>query len=145
MLNFINVSFCLICRFHSFDNDESCSQVVFSKGHTARNGRQTKRSVDTNFEICTVFYDRNQGLNQKTMTFIGSEYALSPKNPSSSIASIPEIFVFLWFKNYKGIYIFIRFATFNKKEHHKTTFLAKMACLLLNYGRREMSQKGLCN
>ena len=113
MLNFIKVGFCLICRFHSFDNGESCSQVVFSKGHTARNGRQTKRSVDTNFEICTVFYDRNQGLNQKTMTFIGSEYALSPKNPSSSIASIPEIFVFLWFKNYKGIYIFIRFATFN--------------------------------
>ena len=119
MLNFINVSFCLICRFHSFDNGESCSQVVFSKGHTARNGRQTKRSVDTNFEICTVFYDRNQGLNQKTMTFIGSEYALSPKNPSSSIASIPEIFVFLWFKNYKGIYIFIRFATFNKKTPQK--------------------------
>ena len=145
MLNFINVSFCLICRFHSFDNGESCSQVVFSKGHTARNGRQTKRSVDTNFEICTVFYDRNQGFNQKTMTFIGSEYALSPKNPSSSIASIPEIFVFLWFKNYKGIYIFIRFATFNKKKHHITTFLAKMACLLLNYGRREMSQKGLSN
>ena len=73
MLNFVNVGFCLICRFHSFDNSESRSQIVFSKGLSARNGRQTKRSIDTNFEICAVFYDRNQGLDQLTMTFIGTE------------------------------------------------------------------------